>query len=110
MATLVTRAGKGSALTNNEVDANFINLNADFAYKAPIASPTFTGQVTLEGSTNGSFPLKIPTGAVPGDAFLSDGAVWLTADNLYIRVSGSSRRLSIPNANSLLLHSFFGGF
>ena len=29
MATIVTRAGKGSPLTNAEVDANFTNLNAD---------------------------------------------------------------------------------
>jgi|SaaInlStandDraft_4_1057021.scaffolds.fasta_scaffold116892_1 hypothetical protein len=27
MATIVTRASKGSALTHNEVDANFENLN-----------------------------------------------------------------------------------
>lgn len=27
MTTIVTRAGKGSPLTNNEVDANFTNLN-----------------------------------------------------------------------------------
>lgn len=27
MATIVTRAGKGSALTHNEVDANFTNIN-----------------------------------------------------------------------------------
>lgn len=29
MSTIVTRAGKGSALTHNEVDANFVNLNND---------------------------------------------------------------------------------
>tara|TARA_R100000655_G_scaffold94022_1_gene135412 strand:+ start:7845 stop:8069 length:225 start_codon:yes stop_codon:yes gene_type:complete len=29
MATIVTRSGKGSPLTNNEVDANFTNLNTD---------------------------------------------------------------------------------
>jgi hypothetical protein len=29
MSTIVTRAGKGSPLTNNEVDANFNNLNSD---------------------------------------------------------------------------------
>ena len=29
MATIVTRAGKGSALTHAEVDANFVNLNTD---------------------------------------------------------------------------------
>jgi hypothetical protein len=40
MATITTRSGKGSALTHNEVDANFTNLNTD---KAEVASPTFTG-------------------------------------------------------------------
>ena len=29
MATITTRSGKGSPLTNNEVDANFTNLNTD---------------------------------------------------------------------------------
>jgi hypothetical protein len=29
MSTIITRAGKGSPLTNNEVDANFVNLNTD---------------------------------------------------------------------------------
>ena len=29
MATIVTRAGKGSALTHTEMDANFTNLNTD---------------------------------------------------------------------------------
>lgn len=28
MATIVTRSGKGSPLTNNEVDTNFTNLNS----------------------------------------------------------------------------------
>jgi len=40
MATIVTRAGKGSPLTNNEVDANFTNLNDD-KYESG-DSPTFT--------------------------------------------------------------------
>ena len=31
MSTITTRAGKGSPLTNNEVDANFTNLNTDKA-------------------------------------------------------------------------------
>ncbi len=29
MTTITTRSGKGSPLTNNEVDANFTNLNDD---------------------------------------------------------------------------------
>jgi len=41
MATIVTRAGKGSPLTNNEVDANFNNLNT-----AVIASANYTASGT----------------------------------------------------------------
>ena len=40
MSTIVTRAGKGSPLTHNEVDANFTNLNTDKA-----------GYITGEGGT-----------------------------------------------------------
>jgi len=40
MSTIVTRAGKGSALTHTELDANFTNLNND-KYQSG-ASPTFT--------------------------------------------------------------------
>lgn len=34
MSTIVNRATKGSPLTNDEVDANFANLNADKMAKA----------------------------------------------------------------------------
>lgn len=34
MSTIVTRAGKGSPLTHNEVDANFVNLNTDKVEKS----------------------------------------------------------------------------
>lgn len=34
MSTIVTRAAKGSALTHNEVDANFVNLNTDKVEKS----------------------------------------------------------------------------
>jgi hypothetical protein len=34
MTTIVTRAGKGTPLTNAEVDANFSNLNDDKAEKS----------------------------------------------------------------------------
>ena len=40
MSTIVTRAGKGSPLTNTEVDSNFTNLNTDKA-----------GYITGEGGT-----------------------------------------------------------
>lgn len=38
MATIVTRAGKGSPLTNDEVDDNFINLNTELGGKLVAAN------------------------------------------------------------------------
>jgi hypothetical protein len=52
MATIVTRAGKGSPLTNNEVDQNFINLNtAKLEGTVAIASGG-TGQTTQQAAIN----------------------------------------------------------
>ena len=45
MSTIVTRAGKGSPLTNTEVDANFTNLNTD---KAELSGATFTGEIVAD--------------------------------------------------------------
>jgi hypothetical protein len=48
MSTIVTRAGKGSALTNNEVDSNFTNLNTD---KIQVTGTPTNGQaVTWNGT------------------------------------------------------------
>ena len=45
MSTIVTRAGKGSPLTNNELDANFVNLNTDKYQSGDSAS---FAQVTVD--------------------------------------------------------------
>jgi hypothetical protein len=58
MATIVTRAGKGSPLTHNEVDANFTNLNSDkIGSGDTVASLTLTAvdvadKITHTGDTN----------------------------------------------------------
>lgn len=49
MVTIVTRAGKGSPLTNTEVDANFTNLNSG---KAESTNPSVTGNLTFTGTGN----------------------------------------------------------
>ena len=46
MTTITTRSGKGSPLTNNEVDANFTNLNTD---KAELSGADFTGDISVAG-------------------------------------------------------------
>ena len=60
MATIVTRAGKGSPLTHVEVDANFTNLNND---KAELASPTFTGTPAAPTATVGTNTTQVATTA-----------------------------------------------
>ena len=50
MATIVTRSGKGSPLTNSEVDSNFTNLNNDkLETSAAYVHPNHTGEVTSTG-------------------------------------------------------------
>ena len=51
MSTIVTRAGKGSPLTNTEVDANFTNLNTDKAEldtNVTFGSLGTSGDITIE--------------------------------------------------------------
>ena len=52
MSTIVTRAGKGSPLTNTELDSNFSNLNTD---KAELSGSTFTGNLNLGDNVKAQF-------------------------------------------------------
>lgn len=61
MSTIVTRAGKGSPLTNAEVDANFLNLNTD-KYQAGGALGT-PASGTLTNCTG--LPYSGLTGTIP---------------------------------------------
>ena len=70
MATLVTRAGKGSALTHNEVDANFTNLNTD---KAELSGAAFTGNVDFAAGVDVTGNITV-TGTVDGRDIATDGS------------------------------------
>lgn len=61
MSTIVTRAGKGSPLTHNEVDANFNNLNNDKYQSGD--SPSF---VTVTASTKVATPVVEATSSAGG--------------------------------------------
>ena len=72
MTTIVTRAGKGSPLTNSEVDTNFTNLNG-----AKIETLTSTdSSVTITG-TGDSRNLSVPVNpnVVSGPASATDNAL-----------------------------------
>lgn len=56
MATIVTRAGKGSALTHTEMDANFTNLNTELA-GAGASVTTFTSSGTWTKPSTGTVAL-----------------------------------------------------
>ena len=51
MATIVTRAGKGSPLTHSEVDANFTNLNSDKIETSAIGSTVQAHSAVLDATT-----------------------------------------------------------
>jgi hypothetical protein len=72
LTTIVTRAGKGTPLTNNEVDANFTNLN-----NAKIETLTSTDtSVTITG-TGSTRDLSVPVNpnVVSGPASATDNAI-----------------------------------
>ena len=72
MATITTRAGKGSPLTNTEVDDNFTNLNTD---KAELSGATFTGNVGIGTSpVNKLHVLNTGTTAI-SNAIANSGAI-----------------------------------
>jgi hypothetical protein len=69
MAVIVTRAGKGSPLTNNEVDANFVNLNNEVGTKAAAgANADITSLTGITGGISTADYLDIDTAATPAGA------------------------------------------
>lgn len=116
MSTIVTRAGKGSALTHNEVDANFNNLNNDKLESGDNISEltndagytTNTGTVTSVSGTGTVNGITL-TGTVTTTGSLVLGGT-LSGVNLATQVSGqlplanggTGANLSDPNADRIL--------
>jgi len=73
MSTIVTRGGKGSALTHAEVDANFVNLNTDKVESG--GNTTFTGTNTFSGANSftGANTFTNATGQIFRQAATQDG-------------------------------------
>jgi hypothetical protein len=91
MSTIVTRSGKGSPLTNNEVDANFTNLNTD---KVQVTGTPTSGQaITWSGTA--WVPSTITSGV--SSVASADGSVVVTtvsgAVDLSVGIAGSTGTL-----------------
>jgi hypothetical protein len=52
MATITTRAGKGSPLTHAEVDANFTNLNSDKAETSALGTAAYTASTDYAAASH----------------------------------------------------------
>jgi hypothetical protein len=84
MATIITRAGKGSPLTNAEVDANFTNLNSD---KLETAGGTLTGPTVVNVNST-STALRI-TQVGTGAALLVEDEANPDSTPLIVNASGN---------------------
>jgi hypothetical protein len=102
MTSITTRAGKGSPLTHNEVDANFTNLNNDKLDAAGIAlgsaaSPTlkFTGDPNTGIYSPGADQLAVSTGGT-GRLFVD------ASGNVGIGTSSPSSPLTVNGKTTLV--------
>jgi hypothetical protein len=112
MATITTRSGKGSPLTNNEVDANFTNLNTD---KAELSGATFTGAITanagvvVDNITIDGNEIDVGSGDltldVAGDIILDTGG-----DDIKFKVGGTDfGSITYSNSNLCLTSAVSNG-
>jgi hypothetical protein len=84
MSTLVTRAGKGSPLTHNEVDANFNNLNTDKIQSGnTVAALTITALTTPSVQATSSAGLALRNSAGTTQISMGGGG----GDNVTIAVA-----------------------
>lgn len=101
MTTIVTRAGKGSPLTNNEMDSNLTNLNT---YKVETNNPSTTGTLTHSGDIVLSGSGKRITGDF-SNATVANRVMFQTSTvngNTQLRVipNGTGKAASIQAGNS----------
>jgi hypothetical protein len=119
MSTIVTRSGKGSPLTHNEVDANFNNLNTDKIQSgntvaaltitsATVTDLAVTGITSFDGAqgTAGQVLTSAGTGNTPTWATVS-GSISVTGGDLTL--SGNTGT-AITNATLATVNSTTGSF
>ena len=81
--SITTRAGKGSPLTHDEVDANFTNLQTTADAALPLAGGTLTGPVTMTGGT-------VTTSAPLIDASQTWNAAGVTFTGLKLNITNTA--------------------
>ena len=96
MSTIVTRAGKGSALTHNEVDANFTNLNTDKIQSGNTAAALTITSATINGGAINSTTVGATTPASGSFSSLTDSGN-LTFTGTGNRITGDFSNATVAN-------------
>ena len=96
MSTIVTRAGKGSALTHNEVDANFTNLNTDKLQSGNTAAALTITSATIAGGTINGTTVGATTPASGSFTSLTDSGN-LTFTGTGNRITGDFSNATVAN-------------
>ena len=108
MSTIVTRAGKGSPLTWNEVDNNFTNLNTDKIQSGnTVAALTITSATINGGSINGT-SIGGSTAAAGTFTSLSDSGN-LTFTGTGNRITGDFSNATVANRVNFQTSTTNGG-
>jgi len=118
MSTIITRSGKGSPLTNSEVDSNFTNLDTD---KYESGSNISVGNIVSSGDHTASIGATVSAaGTVQGDATTLDktysvvstatanqGVILPTAaaGKLYVVINATSVSIKLYPATSASINS-----
>lgn len=96
MSTIVTRSGKGSPLTHNEVDANFTNLNTDKIQDGDSPSFTQVAVTTATGESAFNQNTTITSWIYSGNSFsitaqeTAPNGLFFKPDGLKMYVNGST--------------------
>lgn len=101
MATIVTRAGKGSPLTNTELDANFSNLNTD---KLEKTGGTLTNGVVAGTPSTTAGMIGYDTSANAVSFFNGTSAVHLGYLDIPQNSKSAAYTLTLADAGEHILH------
>lgn len=117
MSTIVTRAGKGTPLTNTEVDANFTNLNADKVQENTTVTFTDLTANNLKASSGAPFIHSFDTDVADselrigcfgvGAAYRSRGGASTFGAHQFTRFDGTDTHtvLSTNSSGDVLFHT-----
>ena len=96
MATIVTRAAKGSPLTHVEVDANFTNLNTDKVESSALATVATSGAYAdLTGTPTAYTDAAVDTHLNTGTATTGEVLSWTGTDYDWIAAGGGGAAPSL---------------